>query len=379
MIRLAWCGVALAWFAGCGPSTFEASKVWSAREFAANGRNNKNFGLLSSKKLGVLSGDPIPWRSKPFESQDTLQAPGVRGLPLWPAFAEGQTASVIITEIWYHHPTPWVQPVYQFRTGDQPRTDLKGVFAVNVNSTFYTPYWRAELATVPADTGPTTFTSVPAILNANLEVHPSVMVICPIVPADVNVAMAEGETTPRRPITGEPAPFPSQHAQAWVDGVVVDYLPLGYDRQTVNERGLPDESPMYFFVKTAGAEQLPFSLPPVLPDAPTRHSLMRRYDVALDSTHGVFVPANRPELRALLSGEGAPVPDVDPAITDDAAKPYILRVATKPSCFLSAATFPNGCGWLDSQAALEAAIGQDVRVPTEALLTVTTLQVGATP
>ncbi len=360
----------------CGPLPPEAkpSKLWSAKDFVANARRDKAFGFIASRMLGVETGDVIPWRSPPFELTEARQGIG-RGLPLWPAFADGKTASMLITEIWQNHPAPWVQPVYQFLK-EGPAVD--GVFAVDDTSTFYTPYWRAELATVPAETAPKTFTSVAAILNSKVPVTKSVMVMCPIVPADVAVAAASGETLARRPMTGEPVTQLS-HAKAWVNGVSVEYLGIGFHRQTVtgSSSEVPVETPLYFFVKAPGSA---FSLPPILPTSPMQHSFHRRYEVPLAAPMGVFVPASRPELKALLQSEGAPVPDAHPAISDAVGKPYLLRVAANASeCFANAATFPAACIWLDSQTALEANLQQDVRVRTEVTMAVSTLQVGSTP
>lgn len=360
---------------GCGPLTEPPAKTWTVREFVANATQDKNFGGLSSRRLAVKAGDPIFWRSRPFEADDVLQGPGA-AVPLWPAFAEGKTASILITEIWQNHPTPWVQPVYQFRTDGAPRTDLRGLFAVGVDSAFYTPYWRAKLANVPAHTAPTTYTSVPALLDANVPLQDSVMVVCPIVPTAVGIARPAGDLVAVRPLSQELVP-PVALGEAWVDGTVVNYLAVaGGNRQTVTDR-LPNETPMYFFVKTPGAQQKPFSLPPVLPDEPTRHSLHRRFDIALPAGAGAFVMAHQPELKALLEGEGVRVPNVDPQISDVIGRPYLLRVATNPSCFENLQDFPHSCRWLDSQDAVESAVGQDVRFRTEVLLTVSTLQLGA--
>lgn len=354
----------------CGPSTLPQAKTWTTREFLAQAKADKSFGGLSTRKLGVNSGDVIPWRSVPFEKEDSVQGPG-RGLPVWPAFAEGQTASLLITEIWQDHPTPWVQPVYQFRTDGKPRADLRGIFAVGLDSTFYTPFWRAEWAVVGAETGAETFTSVVSVLDSKVPVSQGAMVVCPIVATDVFLASTDGATVVR-PLTGEAVPY-LVHAEAWVDGTVVTYLGLGIDRQTVTETALPIETPIYFFVRSDGQG---YSLPPVLPDAPARHSLHRRYNVTLPPSFGVFVPNARAELRQFLEAEGAPVPSADPLIAEATARPYLLRVASNPSCFAKAAEFPSTCHWLDSQSALEATVGQDVRDRTEVLIAASTLQVG---
>ena len=264
---------------GCGPAASDSAKTWTTREMVANARQDKNFGGLSTRMLAVSAGDPIPWRSRPFEADDVVQGEG-RGLPLWPAFAEGQTATALITEIWLNHPTPWVQPVYQFLTDGQGRSDLRGIFPVGVDSTFYTPYWRAELATVPRETTPETFKSATSLLDARVPLQKYVMVVCPIVPRDVFIAVPSGAKKAARPLSGEPVDL-LDHAEAWVDDKVVTYFGVGFDRQTVTEQELPIETPIYFFVKTPGSGKPSFTLPPVLPNQPARHSLHRRYEVTL--------------------------------------------------------------------------------------------------
>lgn len=354
----------------CGPSTSPEAETWTSREFLSQAKTDKSFGGLPTRRLGVNSGDVIPWREVPFETQDSVQVSSERGLPVWPAFAEGHTASMLITEIWQDHPTPWVQPVYQFRSTGAARSD-RGIFAVGVDSTFYTPYWRAEWVMVTDELATDALTSVTDVLNSKLPVSKGAMVVCPIVPSDVFLASTDGKTVVR-PLTGEPVTA-LKHAEAWVDGTAVTYLGIGIDRQTVTDKELPIETPIYFFVRSDGQT---YSLPPVLPDEPTRHSLHRRYNVTLPGTFGVFVPSARPELRQFLEAEGAPVPPADPLIAEATARPYLLRVASNPSCFAKAADFPASCHWLDSQSALEATVGQDVRFRTEVLITASTLQVG---
>lgn len=295
-------------FIGCAPSTEPPARFWSSFEFAANASQDKDFGGISSRKLAVTSGERIPWRAQPFEPEDSRQGDGV-GLPLWPAFAEGQTASMVITEIWRDHPTPWVQPVYQFAG----RSDLKGIFPVGVKSTFYTPYWRAYFATVPESTSDETFKSAVSLLDSKAPLQKSVMVVCPIVPRDMVLAVPSGAPGPVRPLSGE-AVTQLQQSEAWVDDALVWYLGIGFDRQTVTENELPVETPLYFFVPVPGAGKEGFSLPPILPNEPMRHSLHRRYEVAIPATAGAFVSADRPELAGLLRNEGVRVPNADAAI-----------------------------------------------------------------
>jgi hypothetical protein len=360
----------LAWLiaTSCGPLTIAESETWTTRSFTKFARADQDFGGLSSRTLAVAQGDLIPWRSRPFDTEDFRQGSGF-GLALYPAFAQGKTASMLITEVWENHPTPWVQPVYQFVKGGSP---IRGIFAVGVESTFYTPFWRAERASVPDETGPAVYTSAASVLDAKLSVTQGSMVVCPIIPSDLNVAAAPDETVALRPLSGEPVNVVA-HSQAWVDGATVDYFGVGLDRITVTETGLPVETPIYFFVSATGAT---LSLPAILVDDATRHSLHRRYDIVLPASFGVFVSANRPELKSYIQGEGVHVPEADPAIADAVAKPYLLRVATNPECFKADGGFPSGCHWLDSQTAVEAAIGQDIRRRTETLMTVSTLQGG---
>lgn len=70
--------------AACGPLPPEAkpSKLWSSKDFVASARQDKTFGFIPSRLLGVESGEVIPWRSAPFEfTQSTSQGVKNSALP----------------------------------------------------------------------------------------------------------------------------------------------------------------------------------------------------------------------------------------------------------------------------------------------------------
>lgn len=417
MTRHAW-GVWLA-LAACAPPSGPDAKVWAVKDFIAKAPTKNDFGGWRADQLVTFEGQPIPFRSPPHAAAEALQGPGY-GLTVFPAFSEGTPASFVITEIWLDHPTPWVQPTWvmvsSFEAGFPASANVSGVppiFAVDVGSTFYSPFWRGTYVLAPR-AEPDTFTSAKAVLDAELPTQEGTVVLCPIAPADGGAAVAEGEATPTHPwvlaqdvgLDGG-ARLPAQQfgaRTAWVEGRRVPYLGVGQDR--VAEAGqLPVEAPLYVFAAPGldgGLEPLP--IPAVLPRDPFRSAFVRRTDVRVPAGAAVFVPADRPALAEALTARGVAV--VSPAgVPESTARLRLGGVIREASCLsgtVADAGLPDGggddggvdgggtsdggvaagadplarCTWLDSVAAIEG-LNAGLRRATGTTLAITVTQVGA--
>jgi hypothetical protein len=357
--------VLLGLLAGCTAPPESASsvgKVWAvqafvARHAAAAPNQNLAFGgwapadLVTAPDAGLLF---TPGR---------VQAEGF-GLTVFPGVSEGAPLGFIISDIWENHPAPWVQPVYTPVTPDGRRAVFGAdvVFPVGAASTFYSPWWDQRL--VPVDGGVDSpsrefFRSAKEALDQPHHTN-GVLLLCPIVSLGdgglVTVAAAleplsDGgapEPVVRHPVTGTRLAAPGL-ARAWVDGTLIRYLRLGPNRGSSEGQQLI-ESPMYVF--TVGSA--PLLTAAVLPPGAASRGFVRRWDVPLPASAGIFVPADRPEWRdALLRRR--PDAGVEPYVGTRADAgagefhEYGLRVARDKQCF-DAPNFPAACTWLDSEA-----------------------------
>jgi hypothetical protein len=346
--------------AGCnsGPAKPEAER-WSVKQMVAkwdalddNGLPY-NFGGWRPRDLVVEGGQSLLF-------QPGAQA-GARGLTLFPGIVAGKAAAFVITDVWQNWPTPWVQPVWAPRDEDgRPLDKAYNVFPVGDESTFYSPFWRAE-ELLTKDLTPTTYRSARDVLSAHPTYREGSVIFCPIVLPGTGFTddgsgtkdpMTQSLVTlkPLPPQAPHPGWLPRAVSDGWVDGEPIGYLDFGADHVLAEKETL-SVAEAWFFVRQAGDNPLPLAA--VLPEDALRHALVQRVDVVLPAGAAPFVPANRPELRALL-GRSDPlltVPTVDAAL--DGFSQYTLRVAANPTCF-SALTFPADCDWLDSPARIEA-------------------------
>lgn len=361
----------LLWACDSGPPA-RAAKVWTVQDFVekANKLDAKglplDFGGWRPEELVVEAGQPLLF---PTGTQS-----GPRGLTLFPAVAAGKAAAFVITEIWQDHPTPWVQPVWMPRDeAGRPLDGVNNVFPVGIDSTFYSPFWRAE-ELLTEQLSDTTYRSARDVLSARPTRRSGSIIFCPFAPGDTGFADDGSGTKDPMTLTLatlKPAPplvhpgwLPLKLSEGWVDGQPVLYFDFGLDHAPADEQTLA-EAPAYFFVRQAGDRPLPLAA--VLPPDALRHALIRRVDVVLPPGAAPFVPPGRAALRALLLARdpSLTVPElVDPAL--DAFPQLVLRVAANPACF-SAPGFPADCDWLDSPARLEA-LRSDLRLERQVQL-----------
>ena len=400
-IVCSWVALALL-LGGCAPKNDEeAAEVWAFGAIRDNARTGDDTAGIDSRILVDFRGQPIRFRSPPYSDTVATQDPSVDGAAVIPAFAEGAPAAYLATDIWYDRSPVWVQPVYVPVTAWNPQHPFKNllpgaklVFGVGPTSSFYSPYWRFQYVEVPANTDPGTLTNVRALLDLNTPVHPGGLWMYSLVPTDVAVSAPAGGT-PIRPLNGDSI-MPVKVSTGWVEGQLTGVFDYGLDTFSVNDDDEVGETPLFeFAVALSDGGMASLGLPKVGGVAPLYSgqaanlkagvpqfgSLWRNYLVALPSNAAVFVPPEFPELRSQIQAQGLiQVPDVGPiAGADPRAKDYALRVALDSRCFSDDAGFPDGCTWLDSQAAVEAAIPEASIVETEVTLTCPFLEYGGTP
>lgn len=322
-----------------GPAA-PVAKLWTSADYLAKQGQQLNFG-------GFFPDDLLRAEGAPLRFQPGTQSGGP-GLTLFPGVSEGAPVAFAITDIWQDYPEPWVQPVWipLDESGVRP-AGVINVFPVNVKSTFYSPFWRAEFL-LTAGLTDSTYRSARDVLDGKFERRTGGIILCPIV-AEAGTLFADDGSGPKNPVTLQSIGnlLPDKNSHAWVDGKQVTYLDFGPWRASAEGQELL-EDPIYFFVQKAGDRPLPLSA--VLPGDAFNHSFVHRVDVVLPAGAAAFVPSNRPDLRALLAARDFTVPDVAPAL--DAFPQYALRVAANPTCF-GDANFPTACDWLDSPERIE--------------------------
>lgn len=316
---------------GCGETAPPLAKVWTPREYAARRAEERPvFGGWAPRELLVTEGERIPYST-------TLQGPGF-GLPVFPGVSNGQSVGFLLLDIWQDHPEVWIQPVYIPADPDGVQRDAPTIFPVGLGSTFYTAWWQQAFVRLTDDELPS-FTSVTAALNGRPAPTLGNVVLCPVMPSNEYDAASAAGQAPTHPLTGAVLARGIKRT-AWINGVLTDYLLFGSGRVPSDGQHLIASS-MYVFVNSAG----PLPLTAILPPGPRAHGWLDRVEVPLPATARVFVPSNRPDLRAAL---GPLAPDVDPALDVHAAR--ALQVVRNPAC-LTPADFAT-CQWFDSEASL---------------------------
>jgi hypothetical protein len=211
------------------------------------------------------------------------------------------------------------------------------IFPMGLDSTFYSPWWVAQLVQVPDAQVDALQDARSVLLHTVLP--PGPLVLCPIIePVSVTIASVSPDEAPRHPLTRRPLERPGK-ASALVNGDPVTYLDFKAGRAPFDGQRLI-ESDLFVFVRAGKA--LPVAA--VWPSNAFGNGFLRRVEIELPDGAAVFVPSNRPDLRA---GLGALAPDVDASL--DRFPEYGLRVVRNPACFSMLSTFPRACEWLDTQ------------------------------
>lgn len=378
----------LAGLAGCSPNP-DPAQFYTLGQLRAAAQSGADVSGLPASEFVVLRDQAISWDSPPYGPLTEDQRPDLDGTLISPAFCQGEPAAYVTTEVWYDYAPIWWQPLYVLVT-EYDASNLWGnvlpgslpIFSVGPNSSFYSPYWQVYFVVVPPDTDPTSITSNEQVLDGNYPLVDGPGKICPLVPDDVYLSqVVDGGFT--RPLDGLPI-GPVKQIQGYLDGQLVDAFDFGANRMEVTSTGQVIETPLFKFVSqsfNASSSQSPgedgligtssLGLPTVAGvgplysgqvdpspnNVPQFGALWRVYEVTLPATAGVFVLDTEPALAQMLTSEGLQVPAIDPAIAALPDAPdYLLRVALNPACFGDPTQFPQGCQFLDSQAAIEGLI-----------------------
>jgi hypothetical protein len=307
--------------AACAPPVEEA-ELWTVKTFdERNAETDESLGGWLPAELFIKS-----------------DAAFSNGLRILPGVSNGVSAPYVVTEVWQNHPEPWVQPVWSPRNLAGERAGALNIFSVDVDASFYSPFWKLELLKLDGTKLPATAREA---IDSTAERAEGPLVVCPSVPD--GVGLATGEKGPLDPATGDALALvePSQGLRA--DGQALHYLDFGPERFVMSGTQRLVVATGYFFVDENG-HNLPIAA--VLPPEARRHPLLWRVDVRLPEGAGVYVPASRPELRAML-GPLAPAPSA----ANENALEFTLRAALNPGCFQTALA---SCQWLDRTSAIEA-------------------------
>lgn len=319
---------------GCAVPAGPEAKVWTPREFSAKRAADPqpDFGGWKPNELIVTEGTPIPF------STDT-QGSG-EGLTVFPGVSDRAAIGFVITDLWRDSPEPWVQPVWVPATLDMPpvrRTGRPNIFPMGLDSTFYSPWWVAQMVQV-SDAQVEALRDARSVLLHRVT-PPGPLVLCPVIePASVTIASVSANDAPRHPLTRRALERPDK-ATALVDGDPVTYLDFGMGRAPFEGQRLV-ESDLFVFVR--GGKALPVAA--IWPSNAFANGFLRRVEVELPEGAAFFVPSNRQDLRTTL---GVLAPDVDASL--DRFPEYGLRAVRNPACFSTPAAFPQGCEWLDAQ------------------------------
>jgi hypothetical protein len=352
-----------------GPAAPEAER-WSPSQLIDEAEDGESYDGFHFDHWVTLEGHPAPFRGADFEAAPVNAK--ADGLAVLPAFAEGGPAAYLLSDAWLDHPDPWVQPFYQWvsewnaASPFSKALEVPTTLGVGSGSNFYSPFYQAIYAVpkgeVPKDGAPDTR----AVLQLAKETHPGPLILWPLVPDGFDLT---GGLDPVRPLTLTPVKLPKLD-RARIDGAWESFISFPPDRFEAYPNGLVDGTHVYFFAADDGADLTVLEdLPAVLAADAVESAFAHVVKVIVDKKSFVFVPAGAQwdGIRARLS-QKVSVPDASAAIAPELAAAYALRVATNASCF-GQATFPDGCVWLDSEAALLQKVPPRKRIDTRMTVT----------
>lgn len=303
-----------------------------------------------------------------------------------PAFAEGQPAAYVVPEVWSHYEEIWLQPWYalvtawdeknpsQNRLKDADGKTTPPLYDVDVDSTFYSPFWKIIYAVVPPGTSPTRYTSTRDLLNDHVPLHDGAPWIYSMRPNSVTL----GDGKPLHPILGNDVGNLSLGAGAWIAGSQKPYLNLGGNDFRYDAGLVVEPVALFWFVRRGAAPETAPALPAVIGtgplgtrrpaqlvgNKPTFGGLCRLTIAVLPPTADAFDPEAHPEARDALTAAM-----INPAMYSGRVALNANKIAATDTACFADPTFPASCTWLDSQAAVEDRLGANNLTTTELLLT----------
>jgi hypothetical protein len=325
----------------------------AASAAACNERHRVDHGLwtLFDIRAAFEADDSTSLRPTGISAGSLLErsADGSVHLRVQRAFAAGQPAAFVTTEIWLNYDDGvWLQPLYaQLLDARTLLPDAPRIIDVGPDSSFYSPFWQVSLAVVgdvPADH----YRSSKQILDMASAIVPAPAHTCPLRPLDMpgRIALpppwdAWEIALPDIPVGEAVYDDGGASARVGLFDFGVDLFSVQTDARLGN---VVDELAMFAFADDLGVPLA--SAPRVAGDGPRPGggALWRIYEATLPSGAGPFHAAEHAAAIAAL----APGSD---------ALELEGRVALDTRCFDDAARFPGGCVWLDSQAQLESMLG----------------------
>jgi hypothetical protein len=328
----------------------------------------------------VKAGARLEYLSDPYpalQSGTGLQSLAAPGLTVFAAFAEGQPAAYLTTEVWEDYERIWLQPLYVAVPPPGSSDAPLPVFGVGAGSAFYAPYWQVYNYTpIPG----VQFKTEREVFDSGVRLTAGAGAYYALTDdAQMGIALQEGDSGPVRPLTGTPV-GQTRNGVGYVDGHLTHYIDLGAgQRFTWNyETLVVDETQAYEFAREGlNQEPIPVDLPRVLGSGPLHQplcdghgdcrgvadgvpqfgGLFRLSTVLLPPGADVYVRPLHPKLRAAVQEMGFPagLPD------QDLGDAFSLRIAVNGAQCLGGQNHVAECNWLDSQNAIEAAL-PDARV-----------------
>jgi hypothetical protein len=352
-------------FGGCNPRERVEQKVWNL------------FSIQAALDEGspVAAGPTLP-EGLPAAAFLTQNADTSVTLKVQRAFAEGQPAAFVTTEVWVnYYDAVWLQPIYTLASAADPLTfvDAPRVIDVGPDSIFYSPFWQVSYAVIgdaPADG----YRSSTAVLDGASEIIPGAMRTCPLRPVDIvgtGLALPPPWDPWNASITLQEIPDDGQAVLTDEDEVetfgLFDFGSNLFELERGTRSAVVAAAPMFLFFDAGGTpltdEPRVLGAGPVGVDVasglprPRFGGLWRVYKATLPGTAGAFHGASHLDARDSAMRAGADPLD------------YEGRVALNATtCFdgdAAAREFPDGCLWLDSQAQLESLLGASRLIATE--------------
>jgi hypothetical protein len=356
---------------GCGQRHHLENRVWTLFDIQQQLHAGGSVGMGPSLPAG-----------RPASAILADNYDGTDSLRVTPAFAEGQPAALVTTDIWVNYDADdvWLQQLYvQMIDATHPLMAPDGSPApllvdVGPGSTFYSPFFLFDQALVGPGTDPDRFHSTRDLVDAAVPTVAQPPHAAPLRPLSVVAAPAGQpmvEPTWQTPLDQLPS------HEAWLNGTKLGIFDFGADIFDVDEdEGYVEAYPLFQFVTPAEAGasgNLPLDaawwvagVGPLFSGEAAEVDL----DPATGNPQPRFGAFWQIDLAVLPAGAGAfdLAKHAAPAPSGVDLKDYQGRVALDVGCF-DDAVFPNSCVWLDSQEQIEETLGDQNIIPTEILQT----------
>jgi hypothetical protein len=300
---------------------------------------------------------------------------GTATLKIIPAFSEGDTAAYVIPELWVNFDEIWVQPWYvlvtawnERSTGQNRLRNAEGmsappVFDVHPRSLFYSPFWLVFYAVVPEDSPLDKYTNAELLFDEKRPIYPGPPWIYSVRPDAITLP-----PMPQHPYLKKPvATFLNQAPESWVDGEAMPYFNEGANNFKYDDKLVVEEVPLFILARRdAAGNPQSIGAPHVIgtgpllarrpADAPGGRprfgSATRLHFAVVSATAAAFDPDMYPDATAALVAKM-----LDPEAYRGRVASNGIKVAeTDRPCFMMP-DFPISCRWLDSQGAIEDAVG----------------------